>query len=96
MALVPITIACGNYDRTKAIIDGRVIRTRHAMISDGYRGARGTAKVEFGEHPRFARLRALRQRPGDDPYSTRLHLPLLDFGHALPRPYHGCTAGPGR
>jgi 4,5-dihydroxyphthalate decarboxylase len=24
MALVPITIACGNYDRTKAIIDGRV------------------------------------------------------------------------
>ena len=24
MANVPITIACGNYDRTKAIIDGRV------------------------------------------------------------------------
>src|SRR3954471_16762848 len=24
MAQVPITIACGNYDRTKAIIDGRV------------------------------------------------------------------------
>jgi len=24
MAEVPITIACGNYDRTKAIIDGRV------------------------------------------------------------------------
>jgi 4,5-dihydroxyphthalate decarboxylase len=24
MALLPITIACGNYDRTKAIIDGRV------------------------------------------------------------------------
>ncbi|MEA2981864.1 MAG: 4,5-dihydroxyphthalate decarboxylase, partial [Alphaproteobacteria bacterium] len=24
MADVPITIACGNYDRTKAIIDGRV------------------------------------------------------------------------
>ena len=25
MADVPITIACGNYDRTKAIIDGRVV-----------------------------------------------------------------------
>jgi 4,5-dihydroxyphthalate decarboxylase len=24
MAGVPITVACGNYDRTKAIIDGRV------------------------------------------------------------------------
>lgn len=59
-----------------SLLDGRVIRTRHAMVSDGYRGARGTAKVEFGEHPRFARLRALRlmHRPLETRVCSQLNM----------------------
>ena len=61
---------------TFSLLDGRVIRTRNAMITDGYRGARGTAKVEFGEHPRFARLRALRlmHRPLETRICSQLNM----------------------
>jgi hypothetical protein len=59
-----------------SLLEGRLIRNRHAMITDGYRGARGMAKVEFGEHPRFAPLRSLRlmHRPLETRVCSQLNL----------------------
>jgi hypothetical protein len=45
---------------TYSLLDGHLVRTRTAVLAEGYRGSRGIAKVEFGEHPRFARFRSLR------------------------------------
>lgn len=44
---------------TLSLLDDRIVRTCHATLAEGYRGPRGTAKLEFGEHPRFARFRSL-------------------------------------
>lgn len=52
------------------IVDGRIFRTPMAVLAEGYRGARGSAKVEFGDHPRFARFAALQLLPR--PLETRV------------------------
>lgn len=52
------------------IVDGRILRTRVSVLAEGYRGARGSAKVEFGGHPHFSRFAALKLLPR--PLETRV------------------------
>lgn len=58
-----------------SILDGQLIRSRCAAIAEGYRGARGHAKVEFGNHPRYARFRelSLTTRPLETRVCARLN-----------------------
>jgi len=58
-----------------SILEGRMIRSRYAVVGEGYRGARGSAKVAFGEHARFARFAALQlmQRPLETRVCARLN-----------------------
>ncbi|HSW14807.1 MAG TPA: hypothetical protein VLI06_18325 [Solimonas sp.] len=56
--------------QTFSILGGHLVRTRHAALAEGYRGGRGNAKVAFGDHPRFARFRALQLMPR--PLETRV------------------------
>ena len=44
MAHLPLTIACGNYDRTKAIIDGSGQDTERSSVLDIVRGSRWPSK----------------------------------------------------
>ncbi|AXQ29234.1 hypothetical protein D0B54_11280 [Solimonas sp. K1W22B-7] len=39
-----------------SILQGQVLRSRCAAVGEGYRGARGSAKVEFGDHPAYQRF----------------------------------------
>jgi hypothetical protein len=39
--------------------EGRIVRMRHSVIGEGYRGRRGTAEVTLGEHRRAQRLQRL-------------------------------------
>jgi hypothetical protein len=42
-----------------SLLEGRIVRTRSSMVGEGYRGRRGTARLEFGEHRRAQRLARL-------------------------------------
>lgn len=42
-----------------SILQGQVLRSHSTIIAEGYRGARGNAKVEFGEHPQYLPFRGL-------------------------------------
>jgi hypothetical protein len=42
-----------------SILQGQVLRSRCTVVAEGYRGARGSAKVEFGEHPQYRSFREL-------------------------------------
>jgi len=45
--------------RIYSLREGRIVRTRCAMIGEGYRGRRGMVDVSFGEHRRAQRLARL-------------------------------------
>lgn len=51
--------------RTLSVLDGRIVRTRYAVVAEGYRGRDGWADFTPGEHPGFAPFHglALSERP---------------------------------
>lgn len=42
-----------------SILQGQILRSSCTAIGEGYRGARGSAKVEFGDHPQVQRFHQL-------------------------------------